>query len=256
MFKLFLNPLMEEDGAGMAAPSEGSLFDDGGSSGEGDSSPNEPVSEPENTPPPEKTFTQAELDRIIGDRLNRERQRYAPMESLMQDAAKQYGFDNVQAYMDAVRQNQQEQQKQKYYDAGLDPDLVSEVVAQHPAVQWAQSFMSQQQQEQFFNAQAQELLQAYPDLDSKNIPPEVFQLNAQGISLLDAYNRVMLPKIRQDQTKLKDEAIKEYLSKKSGKAPGVTEGAGSAPVLEYSSPKNFNDAKTQALAYLKSLKDG
>ena len=254
LFNLNLNPLMDEDGAVGGSPAEGTTLFDGGSS-EGDGSPSEPENnEMQDTPEQqERTFTQSELNRIIQDRLTRERQRYTPYESLIANEAKKYGMEPDE-YIQAVQRQQQEAEKQRYYEAGLDPDLVSEVVAQHPAVQWAQSFMTQQQQEQMFNAQAKELLEVHPDLDVKNIPPEVFHLNAQGLSLLDAYNRVMIPKIKQDQSKIKEQAVKEYLARKSGRV-GVTEGSGSAPVLEMSTPKNFQDAKSQALAYLKSIKE-
>ena len=42
---------------------------------------------------PERTFTQAEMDAIIGDRLNRERKKYADYEDIKAKAAK---FDELE----------------------------------------------------------------------------------------------------------------------------------------------------------------
>jgi hypothetical protein len=238
------------------ADSLDSMVDFGDDSGLVDNSPEQnelDYTTPENQDtPPEKTFTQTDIDRIIGERLSRERQKYTPYEQLISNEARKYNMTPDQ-YIQAIQQQEAESERQRYVEAGLDPDLVDQRVANHPAVQWAQQFMTKQQQEQQFQSQAMELLQAFPELDTKSIPPEVFKLqNQENLTLLDAYNRVMAPKFAANRKQIEEEAVKNYLSRK-GSRVGVTEsGSATTPIQEVKSPKTFEDAKQNALAFMRN----
>jgi len=129
--------------------------------------------------------------------------------------------------------NYQRMLQSRAEEFGLDPQVLSELIGNHPDVvkgkqlQQQQQMTEQQRQEQQKQAEAQqrfesegrELFDSYPDLDPKDIPQEVYVLRSQrGISLLDAYNRVMVPKMAQANK------VKEQNAANAGKSPGGIKG--------------------------------
>lgn len=149
---------------------------------------------------------------------------------------------------DLITQFEQAQIEEEAQAAGLPPEFYQEFTQ-----------MKQELESNKWNgviAQQDSKLQNEPFYNEWK--KDVFEFAMQrGVDLETAYTylaRTKLPEIMQNQEKLKDDAVKEYLSKKR-EPQGVVEGDGSTPVVQVSQPKTFEDAKAGALAYLKSLKN-
>lgn len=89
-------------------------------------------------PAPEKTFTQAELDAIIGERLSRERQKYADYDELkgISDELETFGYRGTASEKKAVLRAQAEEARKKAeleelqneaQQTGTTPELLSEI---------------------------------------------------------------------------------------------------------------------------------
>ena len=110
--------------------------------------------------------------------------------------AKIAGYQSHDELISALDQLEQEQQRQEYEQAGINPAVLDKYLENHPVIRYANQLQQQQQQQEQFNQEANELFQTFPDLKPEQIPPEAFQLqeqfNLQGkhLPLLDAYLRV------------------------------------------------------------------
>ncbi len=247
------------------------LFSEGGEMGVESLEVATPIEtqEPESTPieSGEEVQVAAEPDKVekaFAARLAKERekieQEYNPYKSLIEQQAQQYNM-TPQEYIEAIEQQRQEAEKQRYIEQGLDPDLINELVEKHPAVQYANQIKTQEQQraeeQAKFNAETQEFAEMFPDLDPSKVPQSVWDQVAQirqekGLSIVDSYLRVtrtQQPNIEE----VKQQAIKEYVEKlKTGQRP--VEGSGSSPVIVTDTPKTFEDARKQALEVMRQTK--
>jgi uncharacterized protein YdiU (UPF0061 family) len=80
----------------------------------------------------EKTFTQAELDRILGERLGREREKYQGFDQTQTQlqALQQYGYNlsDVVAHLEQVSQEQYQQQiQQQAQEFGVAPQILQKL---------------------------------------------------------------------------------------------------------------------------------
>lgn len=221
MFKLNLNPFLAEDGAIGGAPAT----EQTPAQGNADPTPaaSNPALNQDPTPQTEKTFTQADVDRIVGERLGRERQKYTSYQSFIEAEAKRYEM-TAEQYIQAVEQQRQAEERQRYIDQGLNPDLVNRLLEQHPDIQYARQLRAQQQQEAQFQAEANEFFQTFPDVDASKIDPEVFRLKAEkGLSLTDAYLRVNFSKMR---SQTEQEVIAKLQSNAQSTPGSLNQGGG------------------------------
>lgn len=98
------------------------------------------------------------------------------------------GFASNDELIQAIEEAEQQRERQKYEDAGIDPDQFNQLLENHPDIQRAR-------EQERLNAEANELFSEFPDLKPEQIPVEVFQmqetrrLQGQPMSLLDAYLR-------------------------------------------------------------------
>lgn len=127
-------------------------------------------------------------------RLQQERAKieneFAPYKSFIESQAQMYGM-STQEYLQAVEQERQAQERQKYIDQGINPDLINEILENHPDIQYARELKAKEQENAKFDSEAMELFNEFPDLQVDDIPAEVFHLQQEkGLSLLDAYLRV------------------------------------------------------------------
>lgn len=144
-------------------------------------------------------------------------------------------------YQQVLREIEVEKQQEEMRNAGLDPNLVNQVVNQHPAVQWANQFKQQQEQQLQFNAEASELFGMFPDLKAEQIQPEVYNLKAtKGLSLLDAYLRVNFKNMG---TQAEQSAIKK-ITQNAQTSPGAL-GTGGEP--QTNSIKDMSDTDFRKL---------
>lgn len=158
--------------------------------------------------------------------------------------AKLYGEQGIQdlsALEKALQEQEATAERQRYVDAGMDPDLLNQYIEKHPDVQYARELKSKQDEQVKFQSEAAELFEMVPDLDAKTIQPEVWALRDQkGISLADAYLRVNFKSLR---TNTEQETIRK-LSQNAQSTPGALgqEGADhQKPNVKDMSSKDFED---------------
>lgn len=105
--------------------------------------------------------------------------------------AKISGYETTEELFEAIEQAEQEAERQRYADAGIDEETFNRLLESHPDVQFARTMRSEQETQQRAMQEVHELLDEFPELAGKELPQEVIDLQSQrGLSLLDAYLRV------------------------------------------------------------------
>lgn len=113
-------------------------------------------------------------------------------------AARLAGYQSHEELVSALDEMEQQQQRQEYEQAGINPDVLNKFLEQHPAIQYAKQMEAQQREQERFQNEANEFFSEFPNVKAEDIQPEVFQLQQQkGLSLLDAYLRVNFKSIGQ-----------------------------------------------------------
>lgn len=171
--------------------------------------------------------------RVYQQAQNELLQHISPILELVEMEAQRHGYEDPVAWARAINSNRgrsyQDQLKQQAEELGIDPGVLNSLIEGHPDVLTARQVQKRVQEGQQtstnqarINQEAAEFLQAYPDVDLRTIPDEVFAAaKERGIPLLDAYNRVMTPK-RLEQTRIEAEqaAIKAQKQNAQG-SPGA-----------------------------------
>jgi hypothetical protein len=160
--------------------------------------------------------------------------------------AKLAGYQSHDELIAALDEMEQQQQRQAYEDAGINPDLLNQAIEQHPSVQYARQLQEKQQQEQQFQQEANELFQEFPDLNPEQIPVEVWQLKeSRGLSLLDSYLRVNYKNLAQQQ----EQAAIQKLQNNAASSPGSLGGGDVSHTTNVSklSSSDFNSLVNQVL---------
>jgi len=103
------------------------------------------------------------------------------------DVHSQADYDRA---IEAQEQSEQaEAQAQQYKEAGLNPDLINELINNNPTVKQAQSIISKQQNDSKIESEVNELFAAFPDAKDSKIPDDVFMESiTKGIPLVYAYS--------------------------------------------------------------------
>lgn len=166
--------------------------------------------------------------------------------------AKQYGHLGI----NTVAELETALEKQKYEEAGIDPEVVNDIISKHPAIQKANQLIGQQH----LQKEISELKSEYPELNINGLEdldklPNVDKIYDRhvnkGLSLVEAYRAVNGGQ-KVDVAKIKEEGIKEYFEKlKTNRKP--VEGGGAAPVVVTEKPKTFEDARKGALEMLRQM---
>jgi len=102
-------------------------------------------------------------------------------------------------------------QRQEYQKNGIDPDMINQIINEHPDVKKAREFTARQEVEhgnQILNSELSDLNKEYPDLKLEGIgdllkldnSDKIYQLAKQGYSLLHAYEAVNRDVIRKQQS--------------------------------------------------------
>jgi len=254
MFNIFnlktLRPMMDEDGAigGAAASTEtgtegtqaGELT--GGETGtegtqEGAQGGAEAATQTRQTPEQNAAFaemrrkaeaaerraadleTQRRRDQDIARKYGREYGVYSDA-----DVAAQYGKSHR---INTVEEFEAALQKEEYKAKGVDPDLINELVANHPDIKAAKA----QQGQAVINDEIRELAEEYPDLKVKTLAdmqalPNFEAIKAKaykGMTLLEAYEAVNRAEIRQ---RAKEEGAQGAIRNIGSKAHLGTEKSG------------------------------
>ena len=254
MFNIFnlksLRPMMDEDGAiGGAAAStdtgtEGTQAGEltGGETGtegtqEGTQGGTEVATQTRQTPEQNAAFaemrrkaeaaerraadleTQRKRDQEIARKYGKEYGVYSDADVAAQ-YGKSHGINTVEEFEAAL-------QKEEYKAKGVDPDLINELVANHPDIKAAKA----QQGQAAINAEIKELADEYPDLKVKTLADmqalpnfEAIKEKAyRGMTLLEAYEAVNRAEIRQ---RAKEEGAQGAIRNIGSKAHLGTEKSG------------------------------
>ena len=168
--------------------------------------------------------------------------KYAPLLDLAEFEATKHGMDPIE-WAKAVQANRvqtyEDNLRHQAEEMGIAPAALKMLVEQHPDVvggRRAQQQVERQQETIRTQSQHQERVQkdvnefvaAYPKVTMNDIPPEVFELAEKGeISLLDAYNRVVLPKKLTELQQAME--VKKKNQENANSNPGSVTGGGNIP---------------------------
>jgi hypothetical protein len=250
MFNIFnlknLRPMMDEDGAigGTASSTEtgtegtqageqtGSATGTEGAQGEGTSGGTESATQTKQTPEQNAAFAQMRRD---ADQAKREAEQAKRDVSIAKKYGQEYGVfseEDIAAKWGAqgiktLADMEAALQKEEYKAKGIDPDLINELVANHPDIKAAKA----QQGQAVINAELSELASEYPDLkintlaDMQALPNfEAIKAKAyKGMTLLEAYEAVNRAEIRQ---RAKEEGAQGAIRNIGSKAHLGTEKSG------------------------------
>lgn len=198
-------------------------------------------SKPEGEQKPEKTFTQKELDEIVTKRIEREREATAKrvaQESRDAYIAEQGWVDHKgnpitteAAYKQALKEQEMIDQ---YKSKELPDDVIQELVE---GKKFRETY-TQQQKESEQRAKQEEdfkqFLETFPDVQTKDIPVEVWAEVDKGRSLVDAFTRHENKVLREQITKLTEkQQIEQQNAENAAISTGSVTGQGTATATRF-----------------------
>lgn len=172
-------------------------------------------------------------------------QQVEPLLELAEFEAQRHGVDpitwarNIQANREQSYQQQLLLAAEEY---GIDPQMVNQLINNHPSIIQARQ-MEQQirqretefQERERLQQEANELSQAFPDIDSAAITPEVLELRKKtGISLLDAYLRTNYKNMITGAKLTAEQAAVKALQNNAQTSPGALGSEGAQQQTGYS----------------------
>lgn len=118
-------------------------------------------------------------------------QRYAQLQndpslSFVASQAQKYGM-TPQQYIEAVRQQEQQEQINQLIQRNIPPEYAKEMLENRQFRQQYQTQQEEQQRKAAEQKQYDDFLKTYPDVKPEDIPVEVWQEVENGRSLVDAY---------------------------------------------------------------------
>lgn len=184
----------------------------------------------------ERLFRQADVDRIIQERLARERQKYEtelknnPYLSYLEQKAQRFGI-TVEQLIENDQKWEQQQKLNELIQNNIPKEYAEKLLKVDELEQWKaqqerqrQVEQQRQQHQQYKQQMYAEFLQMYPDVKPEQIPKEVWQLVNQGHRLASAYaiyeNKLLKQQYQTQQANFKNAES----STGSVKTPGATGG--------------------------------
>ena len=184
----------------------------------------------------ERLFRQADVDRIIQERLARERQKYEtelknnPHLSYLQEKAQRLGM-TVEQLIENDRKWEQQQKLNELVQRNIPKEYAEKLLKVDELEQWKtqqeqqrQAEQQRQQQQQYKQQMYAEFLQMYPEVKPEQIPKEVWQMVNQGHRLASAYaiheNKLLKQQYQTQEANAKNAGS----STGSVKSPGATGG--------------------------------
>ena len=184
----------------------------------------------------ERLFRQADVDRIIQERLARERQKYEtelknnPHLSYLEQKAQRLGM-TVEQLIENDRKYEEQQMLNALVQQNIPEKYAKKLLKVDELEQWKtqqeqqrQAEQQRQQQQQYKQQMYAEFLQMYPEVKPEQIPKEVWQLVNQGHRLASAYaiheNKLLKQQYQTQQANFKNAES----STGSVKTPGATGG--------------------------------
>jgi hypothetical protein len=148
-------------------------------------------------------------------------QRVSEYEQHLNRVAQLTGYQTHEELLRALDEAEKERERQKYQEAGIDPEKFQELVSELPEIKQFREIQRQQEEQQRFQQEVNELFEEFPDLKPEQIPAEAWRLKEQkGLSLLDAYLRTTYKTLSQQK---EQEAIQK-LQQNAQASPGALGG--------------------------------
>jgi hypothetical protein len=184
----------------------------------------------------ERLFRQADVDRIIQERLARERQKYEtelksnPHLSYLEQKAQRLGM-TVEQLIENDRKYEEQQKLNELIQKNIPPEYAEKLLKVDELEKWKaqteqerQAEIQRQQQQQYKQQMYAEFMQMYPDVKPEQIPAEVWQLVNQGHRLASAYaiheNKLLKQQQQTQQANLKNAEGSTGSVKTQGKTGG------------------------------------
>ena len=185
----------------------------------------------------------AKIEAEISQKTQKEfMSQYEPLIKLGEFQAARSGLPSALDWAQTVNANMQQSYEavlqQQADEMGIDVSLLKTLIDQHPDVvngRIAQQQISKQQKtleeqiqhQERVKRESEEFSKAYPEIEGKDIPVEVLDLWDKGVPLLDAYNRVVLPKKISSLQQALEVKAKNQSNNKGN--PGSVTGGGDVP---------------------------
>ena len=184
----------------------------------------------------ERLFRQADVDRIIQERLARERQKYEtelknhPHLSYLEQKAQRFGI-TVEKLIENDQKWEQQRRLNELVQNNIPKEYAEKLLKVDELEQWKAQTEKQRQEEQRKQQEQQykqqmyaEFLQMYPDVKPEQIPSEVWQLVNQGHRLASAYaiheNKLLKQQYQTQQANFKNAESSTGSVKTQGKTGG------------------------------------
>jgi hypothetical protein len=152
-------------------------------------------------------------------------------ESNLNRLAQLSGYNTHDELLQAIEEAERQQERQRYEDAGINPDTFNELLEKHPDIQFAREMKAKQEEEARFSSEVSSFFDKHPDIKPNDIPQEVWQIRDQeGLPLLHAYRSYMFDNVRQQS----EQQALQKLQQNSLSTPGALGQEGSEHKSSYS----------------------
>jgi hypothetical protein len=175
-----------------------------------------------------------------------------PRLAFIDELANNYGFNSTDEYMQAVREQQEKDRLDELIQQNIPEDIAKEILEN-------KKFREQYEERQQYEERTQQMVSEFNELSeavkeinqAEDIPPKVWELKEQkGISLLDAYNRIRINDLINNQEQLKKETEQETINKimQNKNTPGALGEGGVEHNSKWSAMSDEDFAKQVELA--------
>jgi hypothetical protein len=175
-----------------------------------------------------------------GMNYDKVQQRATEYEQHLNRVAQLSGYQNHDEFIQALEEAERQQERQRYEDAGIDPDTFNQLLENHPDMQYAREMRAKEQEQQQLQSEVEQLRERFPELKPDDLTDELFAIKEQrGVPLLHAYLELNFSKLAQQK---EQEAIQK-LQQNTLSTPGSL-GAGAEHKTGYT---NLSSADKKAL---------
>ena len=132
------------------------------------------------------------------DRIRTKYDESKPVLSFLEELAKESGYSTTTEYIEAAREWKKQQELNKLVQQNIPEEYAKEIMESRT---FREQFTAQQEaarEQERRNKEFDTFLQTYPDVKAEDIPTEVWAEFTAGKSLLDAYARVEVSKLKQE----------------------------------------------------------
>jgi hypothetical protein len=149
-------------------------------------------------------------------------------------------LSGYQTHEDFIQALEEAEERQRYEDAGIDPDTFNKLLETHPDMQYAREMRAREQEQEQLRTEIDHLRERFPEIKPDDLTDELFTIKEQrGIPLLHAYLELNFSKLAQQ----KEQEVIQKLQQNTLSTPGSL-GAGAEHKTGYS---NLSSSDKKAL---------